>query len=280
MARIVAGIGSSHVPSIGPAYDMKRFEEPDWKPLFDGYKPVKRWLAEIARPDTVVFVYNDHGSDFALDRVPTFALGVRDEYEQADEGFGIRPLPKVRGDAELSWFVAKELIYGEFDITVCQEMKVDHGLMVPLPLLFSHEPDWSVRVVPIAINVIQHPLPTARRCFRLGQAIRKAVEAYPAERRVAIVGTGGMSHQLHGERFGHLNRDFDQSWLDFTESDPERLANMTHREIMEAAGAEAVELIMWLVMRGAMRPKVRLVHRNYYAPMTTGMGLIAMDDAP
>jgi protocatechuate 4,5-dioxygenase beta chain len=279
VASIVAGIGSSHVPSIGPAYDAKRFEEADWKPLFDGYKPVKRWLADEVRPDAVVFVYNDHGSDFALDRVPTFALGVREEYEQADEGFGMRPLPKVRGDADLSWFIAKELIYNEFDITVCQEMKVDHGLMVPLPLLFSHDRDWSVPVIPLAVNVIQHPLPTARRCFRLGQAIRKAVEAYPEHRRMVIVGTGGMSHQLHGERFGHLNPEFDRRWLDLIERDPEQLAGMSHRDIMEAAGAEAVELIMWLVMRGAMAPKVRLVHRNYYAPMTTGMGLIAMEDA-
>lgn len=279
MASIVAGIGSSHVPSIGPAYDAKRFEEADWKPLFDGYQPVKRWLADAVRPDAVVFVYNDHGSDFALDRVPTFALGVREEYEQADEGFGMRPLPKVKGDADLSWFLAKELIYNEFDITVCQEMKVDHGLMVPLPLLFSHDRDWSVPVVPLAVNVIQHPLPTARRCFRLGQAIRKALEAYPEHRRVVIVGTGGMSHQLHGERFGHLNPEFDRRWLDLIEQDPEQLASMSHRDIMEAAGAEAVELIMWLVMRGALARKVRLVHRNYYAPMTTGMGLIAMEDA-
>jgi protocatechuate 4,5-dioxygenase beta chain len=279
VASIVAGIGSSHVPSIGPAYDAKRFEEADWKPLFDGYQPVKRWLAGEVRPDAVVFVYNDHGSDFALDRVPTFALGVREEYEQADEGFGMRPLPKVKGDADLSWFIAKELIYNEFDITVCQEMKVDHGLMVPLPLLFSHDRDWSVPVVPLAVNVIQHPLPTARRCFRLGQAIRKALEAYPEHRRVVIVGTGGMSHQLHGERFGHLNPEFDRRWLDLIEQDPEQLASMSHRDIMEAAGAEAVELIMWLVMRGALAQKVRLVHRNYYAPMTTGMGLIAMEDA-
>jgi len=279
MARIAAGVGSSHVPNIGPAYDSGKFEEPDWKPLFDGYKPVKKWLQDEIKPHVIVFVYNDHGSDFALDRVPTFAIGVRDEYEQADEGFGRRPIPTVKGHADLSWFLAKELIYNEFDITVCQEMKVDHGLMVPLPLLFSHEPDWNIKVVPLVVNVIQHPLPTARRCFRLGQAIRKAVEAYPEDLRVAIAGTGGMSHQLHGERFGHLNTAFDERWLDLIESDPLQLAALNHREIMAAAGAEAVELIMWLVMRGAMAEKVRRVHRNYYAPMTTGMGLIALADA-
>lgn len=279
MAKIVAGIGSSHVPSIGPAYDAKKFEEPDWRPLFEGYKPVKKWLSEEVKPDAVIFIYNDHGSDFALDRVPTFAIGVREEYEQADEGFGKRPLPLIKGHADLSWFLAKELIYDEFDMTMCQEMKVDHGLVVPLPLLFSHEPDWDIKVVPLLVNVILHPLPTARRCFRLGQAIRKAVEAYPDDLEIAIIGTGGMSHQLHGERFGHLNSDFDARWLDLIEKDPKQLANMSHRNIMEAAGAEAVELIMWLVMRGALAENVQRVHRNYYAPMTTGMGLIAMQDA-
>jgi protocatechuate 4,5-dioxygenase beta chain len=278
MAKIAAGIGSSHVPNIGPAYDAKKFEEADWKPLFDGYRPVKEWLQDEIKPDSVILVYNDHGSDFALDRVPTFAIGVCDEYQQADEGHGMRPLPPVKGDAELAWFLAKELIDDEFDLTICQEMKVDHGLMVPLPLLFSHQPDWDVKVVPIIVNVIQHPLPTARRCFKLGQAIRKAVEAYPKNTNVAVVGTGGMSHQLHGERFGHLDSTFDQKWLALLESDPEQLADLSHLDIMRSAGAEAVELIMWLVMRGAMASSVKMTYANYYAPMTTGMGLIAMVD--
>jgi protocatechuate 4,5-dioxygenase beta chain len=279
MAKIAAGIGSSHVPNIGPAYDAEKFEEPDWKPLFDGYRPVKEWLQDEIKPDSVILVYNDHGSDFALDRVPTFAIGVCDKYQQADEGHGVRPLPLVKGNAELSWFLAKELIYDEFDLTICQEMKVDHGLMVPLPLLFSHKPNWNVKVVPIIVNVIQHPLPTARRCFKLGQAIRKAVEAYPNDTKVAVIGTGGMSHQLHGERFGHLDSKFDQKWLELLETDPEKLADLSHVDIMKSAGAEAVELIMWLVMRGAMSSSVKKTHSNYYAPMTTGMGLIAMVDS-
>jgi protocatechuate 4,5-dioxygenase, beta chain len=279
MAKIVAGIGSSHVPSFGPAYDAKKFDEPDWKPLFDGYAPVKFWLHEVVKPDVAIFVYNDHGSDFSLDRVPTFSIGVRDEYEQADEGFGTRPLPRVNGDAEFSWHLAKEIIYDEFDLTVCQEMKVDHGLMAPLPLLFSHDPDWSVRIVPLVVNVIQHPLPTARRCFRLGQAIERAVAAYPKDLRVVVIGTGGMSHQLHGERFGHLARDFDRRWLDCIERDPEALCRLSHKEIMAAAGAESVELIMWLVMRGALGGNIRQQHLNYYAPMTTGMGLISLAPA-
>lgn len=279
MAKIVAGIGTSHVPSVGPVYDNKRQDEPDWKPLFDGYKPVKKWLQDEVKPDTAIVIYNDHGTDFALDRVPTFAIGVCDEYEIADEGHGQRPLPKIIGDPSLSWHLATELIYNEFDMTICQEMKVDHGLVVPMPLLFSHDPNWNVKVVPIVVNVIQHPLPTTQRCYKLGQAIRKAVESFPGDERVAIVGTGGMSHQLHGERFGHLNSDFDRKWLDLIERDPQALLKMSHKEIMAEAGAESVELIMWLTMRGALTEKVKRQHVNYYAPMTTGMGVISMYDA-
>lgn len=279
MAKIVAGIGASHVPSIGPAYDKKRFDEPDWKPLFDGFAPVKKWLAEEIRPDVAIVVYNDHGCDFALDRVPTFALGTMDAYEQADEGYGPRPLPDVPGDSALSWHLARELIYNDFDMTVVQEMKLDHGFLVPLPLLFAHDPAWSVRTVPLLVNVIQHPIPTGRRCLALGRALRKAVEAYPEDSRVVVIGTGGMSHQLHGERFGFLNSDFDKFWLDRIETDPEELARIDHTELMRQAGAEAVELIMWLTMRGALTERVKRVHRTYYAPMTTGMAVIAFVDA-
>jgi len=279
MGKIVAGIGTSHIPSVGPVYDNKRHDEPDWKPMFDGYKPVKKWLHDEAKPDTAIVIYNDHGSDFALDRVPTFAIGVRDDYEIADEGHGQRPLPNVIGNPDLSWHLVNELIHDEFDLTVCQEMKVDHGLVIPLPLLFSHDPDWDIKVVPIVVNVIQHPLPTNQRCYKLGQAIRKAVESFPGDERVAVIGTGGMSHQLHGERFGHLNSEFDKKWLDLIERDPQALLNISHKEIMDEAGAESVELIMWLTMRGAMTEKVNRQHVNYYAPMTTGMGVISMEDA-
>lgn len=279
MAKIVAGIGVSHVPSIGPAYDKKRFNEPDWKPLFDGVAPVKKWLTEEVKPDVAIVVYNDHGCDFGLDRVPTFAIGVQDAYQQSDEGFGLRPLPDVPGDAELSWFLAQQLVYNDFDMTVCQEMKLDHGFLVPYPLFFNHDPAWNVKTVPLVVNVIQHPIPTGRRCLALGHAIRKAVEAYPSDIKVAIIGTGGMSHQLHGERFGHLNSEFDNFWLDKIESDPELLAKIDHTELMAKAGAEAVELIMWLTMRGAMTRIVKRVHRTYYAPMTTGMAAISFVDA-
>lgn len=278
MARVVAGIGTSHVPSIGGAYDRGRAAEPAWKPLFDAYIPVRDWLEE-KRVDVAIVVYNDHGCDFFFDKYPTFALGAADSYAIGDEGFGHRPLPEPKGDFDFSAHLAESLVYDEFDITVCQEMKVEHGFLVPMHLCFAHDPDWPVRVVPLAVNVIQHPLPTARRCYKLGQALRRAIDNYPHELNVALLGTGGMSHQLQGKRFGHMNEAFDRDWMDRLETDPESLADMTHQTIMEEAGAEAVELIMWLVMRGALSDNVRRIHRNYYAPMTTGMGLITLEDA-
>lgn len=279
MGKIVAGIGTSHVPSIGVVYDQGRTEEPDWKPLFDAYKPVQKWLAEDVKPDIAIVVYNDHGADFFFDKYPTFAVGAADLYPVGDEGWGRRPLPDFPGDASFSWDLCNALVYDEFDITVCQELAVEHGFMVPMHLCFDHADGWPVQVVPVAVNVIQHPLPTSLRCWKLGQAIRRAVDAMPDDKRVVIFGTGGMSHQLNGKRFGHINPAFDNDFLDRIESDPQSLADMTHQHIMEEAGAEAVELIMWLTMRGALDDQVRQVHRHYYAPMTTGMGLIALENA-
>jgi protocatechuate 4,5-dioxygenase beta chain len=278
MARIVGGIGTSHVPSVGVAYDKKEMQTPAWKPLWDGTEPARQWLARI-KPDVAIVVYNDHGADFFFDKYPTFAMGAADRYAIGDEGFGIRPLPPLRGDAAFSWHLCESLVYDEFDLTVCQEMALEHGFLVPMNLFFPHEPDWPLAVVPFEVNVIQHPLPTARRCFKLGQALRRAVESYPRDLRVVILGTGGMSHQLNGRRFGHMNRDWDAWFLDTIEAEPERLADLTHDEIMRNAGAEAVELIMWLTMRGAMTPRVKQIHRYYYAPMTTGMGLLVLEDA-
>jgi protocatechuate 4,5-dioxygenase beta chain len=278
MGRIVGGIATSHVPSIGRAYDQGKQVDPSWKPLFDAYVPVRAWLEKL-RPDVALIVYNDHGCDFFLDKYPTFAVGAAERYEIGDEGFGTRRLPPVPGHADFSWHLCESLVYEEFDLTVCQELTVEHGFLVPMNLCFPHTGEgWPVKTVPIEVNVIQHPLPTARRCYCLGQAIRRAVQAYPKELKVVVVGTGGMSHQLHGSRFGHMNERFDAFWLDELERDPERLARLTHQEIMEQAGAEAVELILWLVMRGAMAPAVRRIQRSYYAPMTTGMGLIALED--
>lgn len=276
-SRIVAGVGLSHVPSVGPVVDRGRQAEPAWKPLFDAYVPVREWLQKL-KPDVAIVVYNDHGADFTFDKYPTFALGAADRYCIADEGFGTRALPEVPGDAEFSIHLCESLIAQEFDLTVCQEMGVEHGFLVPMNLCFPHGPSgWPVRCVPLQVNVVQHPLPTARRCYRLGQALRRAVESHAGDLKVAILGTGGMSHQLQGKRFGYMNEAFDQWFLDRLEQDPEALVEITHHRIMEEAGAEAVELIMWLTMRGALPPNAKRVHRHYYAPMTTGMGLITFE---
>jgi protocatechuate 4,5-dioxygenase beta chain len=266
------------VPSVGVAYDRGRMQTPAWKPLADAYVPVRAWLAGM-KPDVAIVVYNDHGADFMLDKYPTFALGAAERYRIADEGFGTRPLPEVRGSQDFSFHLCSELILAEFDLTVCQEMAVEHGFLVPMNLCFEHGAQgWPVAAVPLQVNVIQHPLPTGRRCFKLGQAIRKAVSSYPGNLKVVVMGTGGMSHQLQGKRFGFMNEAFDQYFLDELEKNPERLAQMPHQELMEKAGAEAVELIMWHVMRGALSPNAKRVHRHYYAPMTTGMGLITFED--
>jgi protocatechuate 4,5-dioxygenase beta chain len=277
MGKIIAGIGTSHVPSIGGAYDRGRTQTPGWKPLFDAYVPVREWLDAI-KPDVAIMVYNDHGADFFFDKYPTFAVGCADEYAIADEGFGTRPLPAIPGDLAFSQHLCRSLVYDEFDITVCQKMSVEHGFLVPMHLCFDHDDSWPVASVPIAVNVLQHPLPTARRCLRLGQSIRRAVESYERDLRVVIIGTGGMSHQLTGKNFGDMQRDNDLDFLDRIESDPESLTALTHRTLMEKFGVEGIELIMWLVMRGALSDATKRVHRNYYAPMTTGMGLITLEE--
>ena len=284
MARVVAGIGLSHVPSVGPVVDRGKQGEPAWKPLFDAYVPVREWLGRL-KPDVAIVVYNDHGADFMFDKYPTFALGTAESYGIADEGFGTRPLPEVPGDSDLSMHVSESLVADEFDLTICQELKVEHGFLVPMNLCFPHgmgsdgKAGWPVKAIPLQVNVIQHPLPTARRCYKLGQALRRSIETYPSDLKIVVLGTGGMSHQLQGKRFGFMNEAFDQDFLDRLETAPESLAGISHQEIMERAGAEAVELIMWLTMRGALSPRARRVHRHYYAPMTTGMGLISFEDS-
>ena len=277
MGRIIAGIGTSHVPSIGGAYDRGKAGSASWKPLFDAYVPVRQWLKDL-KPDIAIMVYNDHGADFFFDKYPTFAVGCADSYAIADEGFGVRPLPAISGDLAFSQHLCRSLVYDEFDITVCQEMRVEHGFLVPMHLCFEPGASWPVASVPIAVNVLQHPLPTAHRCYRLGQAIRRAVDAYERDVRVAIIGTGGMSHQLTGKNFGQMHRDNDLDFLDRIETDPESLTRLTHETLMQMFGVEGIELIMWLVMRGALSGGARRVHRNYYAPMTTGMGLVTLEE--
>lgn len=279
MARIIGGIGTSHVPTIGVAYDKGRQEDPIWKPLFDGYKPVARWLAE-KQADVLVFFYNDHCTTFFFDMYPTFALGVGERFPVADEGAGLRNLPPIRGDVQLQVHIAEALTNDEFDLTVFQDKPIDHGCAAPLPLLWPHAPDWPGTVVPIAINVLQYPLPTARRCYRLGQAVRRAIESYPQDLKVVVVGTGGLSHQIHGERAGFNNTDWDMEFLDRFQHDPESLTAMTHTDYVRLGGAESVEQIMWLAMRGALGGAIRKLHQNYYLMTTTAMTVVLYEEGP
>lgn len=277
MATIVGGVSTSHIPAIGIAMAKKLQNDPYWKPFFDGYIPVREWLAEI-KPDVVVVVYNDHGLNFFLDQVPTFAIGAAHSYDNEDEGWGLPTMPPVPGDPELSWHLIETLMGDSFDLTMCQEMKVDHGLVIPLQLMWPDVVDWPVKVVPVSVNTVQHPIPTAQRCFDMGKSIRKAVESYGEDKKVVIFGTGGMSHQLQGERAGFINKRFDLEFMEKFVSDPEDLAKMTNTELVEQAGSEGVELIMWLTMRAALGDKVKCLHSNYQAPISnTGSGVMLLE---
>ena len=278
MARIVAGVATSHVPAIGAAIDNKRTAEEYWQPLFKGYERSKQWIADV-KPDVVILVYNDHASAFSLEVIPTFALGCADEFPPADEGWGPRPVPTVQGHPELAWHIAQSVILDEFDLTIVNQMTVDHGLTVPMSLLFGEVDTWPVKVIPLAVNVVQYPPPTGNRCYNLGKAIRRAVESFPEDLKVVVFGTGGMSHQLQGPRAGLINKEFDNRFLDNLTRDPVGLTKLQHVEYMREAGSEGVEMVMWLIMRGALEEQVEEVYRFYHVPASnTAVGHIILEN--
>jgi len=278
MARIIAGVATSHVPAIGAAIDLGKTEEDYWKPLFAGYEPSKKWMAETD-PDVVILVYNDHANAFSLEIIPTFAIGVADSFPPADEGWGPRKVPVVQGHPELAWHLSESLILEEFDMTVVNEMPVDHGLTVPLSLMCGEPEEWPCPVIPICVNVIQYPPPTGNRCYELGRAIRRAVESFEPDLNVVVFGTGGMSHQLHGERAGLINREWDQRFLDDLTANPERLRKLPHIEYVREAGSEGIEMVMWLIMRGALSENAREVYRFNHVPgSNTSVGNIIIED--
>jgi protocatechuate 4,5-dioxygenase beta chain len=282
MARIVAGVATSHVPAVGAALDNGRAGEPYWRPVFAGYEFSKRWIAE-QKPDAVILVYNDHATAFSLESIPTFAIGCAEAFEPADEGWGPRRVPRVLGHPELAWHIAQSLILDEFDMTIVNKMDVDHGLTVPLSLMFGQPEAWPCRVIPVAVNVVQYPPPTGNRCYQLGKAIRRAVESFQQDSKLVIFGTGGMSHQLQGPRAGLINTAFDLAFLDRLTSDPDALARIQHIEYVREAGSEGIELVMWLVMRGALDARVgsvREIHRHYHVPASnTALGHIILENA-
>ena len=283
MARITASVYTSHVPAIGVAMDTGKTEEPYWKPLFEGYEFSRQWM-EGNRPDVVFLVYNDHATAFTLEIIPTFAIGTAAQYKVADEGWGPRPVPDVIGHPELSSHIAQSVIQDDFDLTIVNKMDVDHGLTVPLSLMFGQPEAWPCKVIPFAVNVVQYPVPSGRRCFELGKAIRRAVESFDEPLKVQIWGTGGMSHQLQGPRAGLINREWDNAFLDRLVADPGELAGMPHIEYVREAGSEGIELVMWLIARGAMSdaaggPAPTVAHRFYHVPASnTAVGHLILED--
>jgi protocatechuate 4,5-dioxygenase beta chain len=265
------------VPAIGAAIDNGRTQEPYWTRVFSGFEPAKKWMAQ-AKPDVAIVVFNDHASAFSVDIIPTFALGCAAEFAPADEGWGPRPVPVVKGHPALASHIAQAVILDEFDLTIVNKMDVDHGLTVPMNLLFGSPKEWPCPVIPLAVNVVLYPPPTARRCFMLGRAIRKAVESYPEDLRVVIFGTGGMSHQISGPRAGLINSKFDKAFLDNLTGDPRKLTRIQHLEFMREAGAEGIEMVMWLIMRGALDDEAEETYRFYTVPASnTAVGHIILE---
>ena len=283
MARITASVYTSHVPAIGAAMDLGKDHEPYWRKLFDGYAFSRWWMRENT-PDVIILVFNDHANAFSLSMIPTFAIGTASRYPIADEGWGPRPVPEVAGDAEFAAHITQSVIQDDFDLTIVNEMALDHGLTVPLSLMFGKADAWPCRVIPFAVNVLQYPVPSGARCFRLGKAIRKAVESYDEPLDVQVWGTGGMSHQLQGPRAGLINSEWDNAFLDRLVQEPAALAETPHVDYVREAGSESIELVMWFIARGAMNdaaggtpPKV--VHRFYHVPASnTAVGHLILEN--
>jgi len=278
MATIVGGIATSHTPTIGFAVDTNKQNDPVWKPIFEGFVPVRQWLQEQA-PDVLFYIFNDHVTSFFFDHYSHFALGVGESYAPADEGGGPRDLPPIQGHPALAQHIAKGLVADEFDLSYFQHKDLDHGCFSPLSALLPHDGGWPVSMVPLQIGVLEFPTTTARRCYKLGRSLRRAIQSYPESLKIAIVSTGGLSHQVHGERCGFNNTDWDMEFLELLEKDPEKLTEITVAEYAERGGLEGAEVIMWLVMRGALANKVNKLHQTYYLPSMTPVASVIYEDA-
>ena len=277
MARIIGGIGTSHTPTIGFALDASKQGDPSWAPIFAAYEPVKKWL-ENAKPDVVFTIYNDHVTSFFFDHYSAFALGVGPSHAVADEGGGARAIPPIQGDPALARHIGEQLVADEFDMSFFQRRSLDHGCFSPMSLLFEHGAGWPVKMIPLAVGVLQNPVPSARRCWKLGQALRRAIESYPEDVDVAIIATGGLSHQVHGRRAGFNDPEWDQQFLDLLIEDPETLAQMNQAELAMRGGWESSEVVMWLIMRGALAAKPEVLSRDYYLPSMTGIATLLLEN--
>lgn len=272
MAKIIGSVVSAHTPTIGFAHDQKKQTDPVWAPIFEAFEPVKQWLTE-QKPDVIFYIFNDHGTSFFFDHYSLFALGIGAEYPPADEGGGPRALPPLQGHPKLAAHIGNALVADEFDLSFFQGKPLDHGAFSPLSVMLPHGETWPVPVIPLQVGVIQFPIPTAKRCWNLGQALRRAIESYPEDLRVVIAATGGLSHQVHGERAGFNNPAWDARFLEMLEKDPETLTQMTHAQLATLGGFEGAEVIMYLVMRGAMSSAIKRLHHAYYLPSMTGIGV-------
>ena len=270
MARIIGAIATSHTPTIGFAFDGAKQQDPVWKPIFEGYQPIADWLAE-KKPDALFVIYNDHVSSFFFDHYSAFTLGIGEEYKVADEGGGPRGLPPIKGHGKLARHIGKSLMADEFDMSFFQDKGLDHGCFSPLSVMMPHDPEWPIPIVPLQVGVLQFPVPSAARCYKLGQALRTAIESYPEDIKVALVATGGLSHQIQGERCGYNNPQWDEELMELYEKDPVALTRMTHADHARLGGMESSEVIMWLVARGALSSVVKRVHKSYYLPSMTAI---------
>lgn len=278
MAKITAGLGTSHIPLLGRIIDTGDSDKPEWAPVFKGFEFTKEWV-ETQQPDVVILIYNDHATSFDMRFIPTFAIGCGEEFQPADEGYGARPVPTVQGSPKLAWHLAESLILQGFDMTIVNEMDVDHGLTVPLSMVFGEVEEWPCQVIPLAVNTVVYPSPTGERCLALGRAIRKAVEKFPEHLNVQVWGTGGMSHQLLGERAGLINQTWDKAFMDSLSLDYERLSAISQVEYIRESGTEGCEMVMWLIMRGALNQSVNEVHRHYHVPVSnTALGHIIYEN--
>jgi protocatechuate 4,5-dioxygenase beta chain len=279
MARIVGGLATSHIPSIGNAIAKGLQNDPYWRPFFGGFDRACAWVKE-ARPDVAVLIYNDHGLNFFLDKMPTFAMGAAAGYSHADEGWGLPVSRSFKGDPDFSWHLIESLVADEFDIVTCQEMLVDHAVTVPMSLFWPGGGEWPVKIVPVNINTVQHPLASPKRCLEFGRAIGRAISSYDENLRVVVIGTGGMSHQLDGKRAGFINKEFDLMCLDKIVHEPDALSRYKPLDIVELAGSQGVEILNWIAMRGALTGSVTEVHRNYHIPISnTATGLLVLGNA-
>jgi protocatechuate 4,5-dioxygenase beta chain len=277
MATIIVGLTTSNIRAVGNAIDKKLYDDPYWKPFFDGYPPIRDWLGDH-KPDVAIVIYNDHGLAFFLDQMPTFAIGAAHEYRNADEGWGIPVMPPYKGNPEMSWHIMEHMVENEFDVTSCQELPVDHGFTVPMQLFWPDRGPDMPTVVPVSANTVQHPIPTLKRAYDFGKTMGDAIRAYPEDLKVVVLGTGGLSHQLDGERAGFINKEFDEMCMEKIITDPLELTKISRHELVRQAGAQGTEFLMWMMMRGALSENLDVISSNYHIPISnTGAGTMIME---